>query len=217
LIMSYNTYRDWHVKCNVNLVLDNLSRRGFKALYFERVEEAKNHILSLIPKNAVVGVGGSVTIRELGLIEDLEARGNRIIHHWIKGLSLEESYKIRVSENTCDFYLSSCNAITMDGVIVNADSSGNRIAALAFGPRNVIIVAGINKIVYDIDAALWRIYNVAAPMNSRRLGVGVPCAENGYCTNCNSMECPVRVIEIIERKPQLTDYHVIIVNAILGF
>ncbi|MCX8169438.1 MAG: lactate utilization protein [Candidatus Methanomethylicia archaeon] len=215
--MSYSDYRNWYWKCNVNLIIENLSKRGFKAVYFEDVEEAKKHILSLIPENAVVGIAGSVTIRELGLIELLEARGNKVVHHWIKGLSSEESYRIRLLENNSDVYLSSCNAITFDGVIVNADSSGNRVAALAFGPKIVILVVGINKIVYNVNMALWRIYNIATPMNSRRLGIKIPCVETGYCIDCDSMDCPVRVIEIIERKPQFTDYHVIIINSNLGF
>jgi L-lactate utilization protein LutB len=215
--MAFKEYREWHSKCNLKIVAENLIKRGFKAKCFDDVKEAKNYILSMIPQNATVGVGGSVTIRELGIIEDLESRGIKVIHHWIRGLSPEDSYRLRMMEISSDFFLSSCNALTIDGVIVNADSSGNRVAALAFGPKNVIMVVGVNKIVYDLDMALWRIYNVAAPMNSRRLGVKVPCAEAGYCVDCDSADCPVRVIEIIERKPQAGDYHVVLVNANLGF
>ncbi|MEM3615824.1 MAG: lactate utilization protein [Candidatus Methanomethylicia archaeon] len=215
--MDYTEYKNWHLECNVNLLLENLRKRGFNAVYRSDIESAKGYVLSLIPLNAVVGVGGSVTVRELNLIDELESRGNKVIHHWIRGLNYEDLYRIRLSELSCDVFLSSCNAITLDGIIVNSDTTGNRVAALAFGPRKVILIVGLNKIVYDLDMAFWRIFNVAAPMNSRRLGLNVPCAKLGYCNYCESMDCPVRVIGVIERKPQSTEYHVIIVGVNLGF
>jgi len=118
---------------------------------------------------------------------------------------------------TSDVFLSSTNALTVDGIIVNTDGVGNRVAGMIFGPRRVILVVGINKIVKDIDDAIWRIKNVATPMNAYRLGLNTPCAKLGYCMNCTSNVSICRVTTIIEYKPSRTDFTVVLVGEELGY
>jgi len=193
-----------------------LRRRGFEAYVARSRAEARELALSLVPPGAVVGVGGSVTVRELGLIEELERRGFRVVHHWVEAPP-EEIDRLRRLELTSDVFLTSVNAVTLDGVLLSIDGTGNRVAATAFGPRRVVIVAGRNKLVRDLSEALWRARNVAAVLNSRRLGLPTPCAQLGYCVDCDSPHRICRVVLILERRPAGADYHVILVDEDLGY
>ncbi len=164
-----------------------------------------------------VGVGGSQTIRELGILEKLEEQDNTIYNHWKPGLSKENVLEIRKSQMTSDLFLSSVNALTLNGELVNIDGIGNRVNSTNFGPRKVILVAGYNKIVDDVQEAIHRIKNFAAPLNARRLNIDVPCAKVGKCVDCSSPNRICRVIVIHERRPSLTDILVILVGEELGF
>jgi len=144
----------------------------------------------MTPKGAKVGVGGSVTIREIGLVKALVERGNPMADHWRSDLSREELKEVRRSQPTSEVFLSSSNAVTMDGKLLNADGTGNRVAAMIFGPRKVIIVAGVNKIVKDVDEGLRRIRNVASPMNANHLGYKSPCGLTGICAEDTGVNLP---------------------------
>jgi len=201
----------------VRETIENLRAHFFSVDYVSSRKEAKELALGLIPSNARVGVGGSVTIRELGIIEELKNRGHTVYDHWQQGLSSEQILEIRIKHLTCDVFLSSVNAITRSGELVSMDGIGNRINAMNFGPRRVIIVAGVNKIVEDVPAALGRIKNVAAPQNARRFGAQVPCAVSGQCSDCDSPQRICRSILIMERRPSLTDIKVVLVGEKLGY
>lgn len=209
--------REWYKELLLERVSENLKKRGFNAFWTRDKNEAKAKILELIPKASKIGIGGSISIRELGIIEDLENRGYTIIHHWKAELSPELDFRIRRDEINSDVFLASTNALTIDGVIVNTDGVGNRVSAMIFGPKQVILVAGINKIVKDLDDAIWRIKNVATPMNAHRLNLNTPCAKIGYCVNCSSSVSICRVTTIIEYKPSKTDFTVVLVNEELGY
>ncbi|MGC8971714.1 MAG: lactate utilization protein [bacterium] len=212
-----DTSRDWYKGLLMERVVENLKKRGFNAFWSRTKEEAKDKLLAIIPKTAKVGIGGSVTIRELGIIDELTNRGNIVVHHWKSGLSSDEDFQIRREELITDVFLASTNAITIDGVIINTDGVGNRVAGMIFGPKHVILVTGINKIVKDIDEAIWRIKNIATPMNAHRLGLNTPCAKLGYCINCSSNVSICRVTTIIEHKPSKTDFTIILVAEELGY
>jgi len=122
--------RDWHTGKIVEVTLDNLRKNGFSAFYVPSKEEALKRLLEIIPVDAKVGVGGSVIIREIGLVKALEERGNPVADHWKSGLSKEELREVRRSHLTSDVFLSSSNAVTMDGKLLNADGTGNRVAAI---------------------------------------------------------------------------------------
>lgn len=215
----FQDIRRWYREITAYRVVDSLKKRGFEAFYVESREEARDLTLKLIPPGTVtIGVGGSVTIRELGLIEILSEKGYRIIHHWIEELSRDESRRIRLEEVNADLFLTSVNALTLDGKLILIDGVGNRVAAASFGPRIVIAIAGFNKLVPNLDYGLWRVKNIAMPMNAKRLKLDTPCARLGYCTECLGMERGCRATLILDMKPSMTDnYYVIIVGEDLGF
>jgi hypothetical protein len=209
--------KQWWIEEKAKKAVEKLEAHDFKAVFVKDKKEAVEEILNYITPQTKVGVGGSVTIRELGILEKLEARGNVLFNHWKPGLLKEEILQIRKAQMTCDLFLSSTNAVTLNGYLVNIDGIGNRVNSSVFGPGKVILVAGFNKIVDDVEEAIKRIKNVSAPLNARRLNIDVPCAKVGKCVDCNSSNRICRAVVIHERRPTLTDILVIIVGEELGF
>jgi hypothetical protein len=209
--------KEWWVEERARRAIEKLEAHEFRAIYARNKEDAVAEIWKHITPTHKVGVGGSVTIRELGILEQLEAKGNTLYNHWKPGLSREDSLAIRKNQMTSDVFLSSVNAITTNGEVVNIDGAGNRVNSITFGPGKVILVAGYNKIVDDIQEALKRIKNVVAPMNARRGNFNVPCAKLGWCVDCHSPDRMCRVIVIHERRPMLTDMLIIVVGEELGY
>ncbi|ACZ18834.1 lactate utilization protein [Thermanaerovibrio acidaminovorans] len=192
-----------------------LRERGYSASVVEDRDSARELILSLIPEDAHVGVPGSVTVRDIGLLGALERRGNRVIQHW-GDMTPEERKQRLLEEIMADAFVTSANALSKDGHIVNIDGAGNRVAGISFGPGKLIFVVGVNKIVHDLDAALKRARQAASP-NASRLNSPVPCGRTGFCVDCNVPERMCRVISILERCPMGRDAHVIIVLQNLGY
>jgi len=211
--------RDWYSEKIVQVTLNSLRKNGFIAFYVPSKEEAFRKVLEMIPVDAKVGAGGSVTIRAIGLVKALVERGNPVADHWRAGLSEEELKEVRRRQLTSDVFLSSSNAVTMDGKLLNADGTGNRVAAMIFGPNKVIIVSCVNKIVKDVDEGIRRIRNVASPMNANRLGYKSPCGLTGLCTEdqCEPPERICHIITILERRPNETDTTVVLVGERLGY
>ena len=209
--------KEWWIEERMRKVVEKLKAHDFEALYVKTKEEAVKEIRKYIIPDMKIGVGGSVTIRELGILDELRARGNVIYDHWIPGLSKEESLRFRKSQMTSDLFLSSINAITLNGELVNIDGAGNRVNGTIFGPGKVILVVGYNKIVEDVQEAIKRTKNVAAPINAKRLSIDVPCAKVGKCVDCNSPNRICRVVMIHERRPFLTDMLIILVGEELGY
>lgn len=211
---------DWYWEKKVQRTLTALKKNGFDVLYFPTRNEVLAKVLQLISPNVVVGVGGSVTVREIGLVDSLEQRGNKIISHWEaqkNGQTPEEVMKSRKFLASADIFLTSTNAITEEGHLVNIDHAGQRVAAMIFGPQKVIIIAGVNKIVRNVEQAMDRIRNVAAPMNAKRLNLQLPCAETGICSDCEAPNRICNVTTIIERRPVHTDSTIILVGEHIGF
>ncbi len=199
-------------------VMANLKKHGFQASFAETAADAKDMVLGLISPGAPVGVGGSVTIRQLNLIEILRQQGHEVYDHWQPGLSPEEIREIKLHHLTSPFFLTSTNALTQDGKLVNIDNTGNRVAAMIFGPQHVIVVAGKNKIVANVEQALKRIKEEVAPENTRRRGDKTPCAVTGKCEDCESPHRLCRVTSILERKTKgIKTFSVIIVGETLGY
>ena len=197
--------------------LSNLKKHGMEALYFSTRAEAKNEILKRIPPQATVGVGGSVTLREIGLLDDLAKRGHEVFDHWKEGLSKEERFEMGRKQQKADIFLTSTNALTLDGKLINVDATGNRVTSMIFGPPNVIVLAGVNKIVTDLSEGLDRIKKVVAPRNCQRRKDSTPCALDLVCHDCQSPGRLCRITTIIERKPFDTELTVILVGEELGF
>jgi hypothetical protein len=217
MIPDYSEYKTWHQEARLAAVVIALEKRAFHSTYAASLDDARQALLDNIPVDATVGVGGSVTIREIGILEELEKRGTTVVHHWKKGIPLLESRELRQKEGRADYYLTSANAITRHGDIINIDGIGNRVAHMIYGPENVFIVAGYNKITDDIDSGIKRSKNIAAVMNARRVGSKTPCAETGQCSDCNAPARICRVTSIIQYRPWQTNISVLLVNARLGF
>ena len=194
-----------------------LQKRDFTASYYSNAEIANRSFLKKIPKSASIGIGGSVTIRELGIMEKFQKRGNKVFHHWKKGLTESSDQEIRKKEGQADYYLTSANAITMDGDIINIDGIGNRVSDMVYGPKHVLIIAGYNKIVSSIDEGMRRAKEIAAVMNAKRVNAQTPCATTGKCVDCTARGRICRVVSIIMYRPWQTDIHVMLVNQPLGF
>jgi len=212
--------REWHEKLSVESTLSALERNGFDVRFYPTAEEALAGVLELVPEGAKVGLGGSVTLREMGLVDALEARGVAVANHWKagrEGASPEEVLEIRRAHINSDVFITSTNAVTETGELVNIDGTGQRVAAMIFGPKKVIVVAGVNKITGDLEEGLWRASNVAAPMNARRLHPKTPCAETGECSDCVAPGRICGITTIIHRRPSKTPFTVVLVGEKLGY
>ena len=213
----FDRIQSWYHKERLRHCVKALEKRGFAASYCSNRTQAAAYILKKIPQTSSVGVGGSVTVRELGLVEKLTKRGNSVIHHWKKGLTKAASRKIRHREGHADYYLCSANAITVEGDIINIDGIGNRVAHMMYGPKNVFIIVGHNKIVLTIEDGIRRSKDIAGVMNARRVEAKTPCAKTGICTDCHSPQRICRVVTIMQYCPWQTDIEVVLVNEHLGF
>jgi len=216
MVMNQSIFKDIYYK-RCQLALTALKANGFEVIYADNANEALDKVMSFIPKRAKVGIGGSVTVRDIGLVEAIEKQSNTIFMDWGKPLELKEKIKVRKEALTSDVYLTSSNAITLQGQLVNIDGTGNRVSAMIFGPKKVIIVAGANKLVDTLDEALARIRNIAGPLNGKRLNLKTPCALTGKCTDCNSPDRMCKVKVILEKKPSLSDITIVLVGENLGY
>ena len=169
-------------------VAEALRRNLFDAYYFSNREEAIEKIMELIPAEDTVSWGGAATVDELGIKDLLRQRGQKLLDR--DAVPFEERMELMRRALTADTFLMSSNAITEEGELYNIDGNGNRVAALCFGPKSVIVVAGMNKVVADMDAAYARVRHFAAPANAQRFAeLKTPCAVNGQCGDCRSTDC----------------------------
>lgn len=197
-------------------LIGNLERRHFEAYYCPTTAEAVKKALSLIPEGSSVSWGGSVTIRESGLTKAIHEGNYEVIDRDL-AKTAEERDEMHRKGLLTDFYLSSVNAISEDGVLVNIDGTGNRVAALSFGPKNVVILCGLNKVAQDVDAALKRARSYAAPVNSMRFMGKTPCAVTGTCRNCVSEECICNKILFIRNCTPAKRIKIILIGESIGF
>jgi len=197
-------------------VLKGIEKRHMEGHYCDSIEEARNLALSLVPAEATASFGGSVTLDETGVLAALRNREDITLYDRATATTPEENKKIMHDALLCDYYFMSSNAITADGELVNIDGTGNRVAALIYGPENVIIIAGMNKIVKDVEEGISRVRNVASPQNCIRLSKDTPCAANGVCGNClKDTICDQIVVTRASRIPNRIK--VILVGEELGF
>ena len=164
-----------------------LHKRNMEGYYCSTADEAVEKVLELIPTGDVVSWGGVATVDELGIKERLRHRGQPVIDR-DTARTPEERMAMLHQALTCDTFLMSSNAISEDGQLVNIDGMGNRVAALCFGPKQVIVVAGMNKVAADLDGAI-RARHIAAPANAQRFNGKTPCSANGQCADCTSPDC----------------------------
>ena len=193
-----------------------LERNRFESLFVPDAKSAAKAISDMIPDGASVGIGGYMTLNQIGFFEEIKGRHLNLINPFSKGVTPEERGDLTRKIFSCDYFLCSTNAITEEGHLYNVDATGNRVAAMFFGPKKTIVVCGVNKIVKDMEEARRRVWNLAAPMNAKRLGRKTPCAETGVCSDCNSPERICNIGVEIVKKPSRTDILVLLVGEPLG-
>lgn len=207
----------WHNTTIGQRAVKELKKNNFEGIYCENREEAIEYILGNIPGDARIGVGGSLTLREIGILDILQEKGFVMYNHNAPGLTPEEKTEMRLKQQTCDLFLTSTNALTLKGELVNRDGFGNRVAAMLYGPQTVLVVTGINKVVKDLEEADQRIKMVAAPINTKRHELPNPCLKTGQCEDCKSQNRICNITTIIHRCPPFTKIHVVIIGEDLGF
>lgn len=203
----------------IQQLIGRLARNNIPAYYVEDRAEAREVVLSMIPKGAVVGYGDSLTLRQIGVVDALERGPYTFLNPWKPGNTVEENIRLKRRALTSDVFVTGTNALTLDGKIVNVDGHGNRVAAMLFGPDAVIVVVGINKVVRDLDEAMERIRHQAAPLNVARhteFDPMPPCGITGACSDCSS---PWRICNktvIIERQYANDRYDPVLSVIIVG-
>lgn len=169
-------------------IIKNLKKRRMEGFYCATKEEAVKKALELMPKGASIGWGGSMTLEESGLMEAVRSAEYAVIDRDAAKTD-EERKEVFAKIVNCDYFLMSTNAITLDGELVNIDGRGNRVSFLCFGPEHVLVLAGMNKVVSDVDSAVKRVHDIASPANTVRLKKNTPCAKTGRCADCLSDDC----------------------------
>lgn len=192
-----------------------MEARNMEGFYAETKEDALKKALELIPEGSSISWGGSMSVQEIGLTEAVH-QGNYEVHDRNDCETPEEKRQVMLKAFDCDYYLASANAVSEDGILVNIDGNANRVAAIAYGPRNVLMVVGMNKVVKTEADAMSRAKNIAAPINAQRFG-GTPCAVTGACSMCKSPSCICCQTLVTRFSKEPKRIKVILVNDELGF
>lgn len=206
-----------HYETLANTVIKNLNKRRIEACYCATVEDAEKKAFSYLTDGCTVSFGGSMTLDEMGMLTALRHDPNIRLIDRATATSPEEIKQMYHDALSADYYFMSTNAITVDGELVNIDGTGNRVAALIYGPENVIIMAGMNKVAANVDEALSRVHNTATPMNCKRLDKKTPCAATGVCSDCLSPDCICNQVVITRRSGIEGRIKVILIGEELGY
>ena len=199
-----------------NILVKNLQSRHFEAYYCSGKEEALKKALELIPEGASVGWGGALSAEQIGLMDALHAGNYRPIDRSL-ARSTEEREQMMRDMMFCDVFLTGANGMSLDGQMVNIDGTGNRVAATIYGPKSVIVVAGMNKVEDSLEDAIRRARTVAAPMNNQRFGNDNPCSATGTCGNCKNEKCICNQIVITRHCRPIGRIKFILVGEELGY
>ena len=209
--MNQNMYKRNELLAQV--VIKGLNSRNMTGYYAPDKEAALAKALELIPEGSTVAMGGAASAAEIGLVDAVKS-GN---YNYIDRDAMEDKRAAVLAGFDADVYLASANAITNDGIMVNIDGNANRVASIAFGPKKVVFIVGMNKVCNDLDGAMKRARNVAAPANAQRFGLATPCCKTGACLDCKSPDticCQFLITRFSRHKDRI---HVILVNDNLGF
>lgn len=199
-----------------NKLKENFKNRNIDVEYFDSLEDVKLYLLNTIPSDCKVGIGHSGTLQKMNITELLIQRGN-IVYDKELGKDRNESKALKKKALLSDWYISGSNAVSADGRIINVDHSGNRVAAITFGPDKVIIVVGVNKVVDTVEEGINRVKNVASPLNAKRAGYNPPCVELNKCVDCSSKERVCNYLSIVEGQTDGNRMKLCIVNEECGF
>lgn len=199
-----------------NRVVKNIESRNMEAYFVKTKEEALKKALELIPEGSSISWGGTASAQEIGLQQALH-EGNYEVYDREEAKTPEAKNEIAHKALECDFFIGSTNALAENGVMVNIDGNANRVAAFAFGPKNVLLIVGMNKVVKSEEDAMSRAKNEAAPINAQRFGLDTPCSKNGMCYDCKCPDCICCQILITRYSRVKNRVKVILVDENLGF
>ena len=193
-------------------IIEVLLNKGYNAVYAEDKTAARKIVLDSIPKGSSISLGGSITIDELNLLETFRSADYRLYDRYAPGLTSEQDHEIRRQSMIADYLVTGTNAVTQKGELVNVDCSGNKTAGMVFGPKHVVIVTGINKIVANLDEAMTRLYEIA-PLNAKRVGHKTPCTVTGKCCEeeCNTHARMCNYISIINNGRKYEGKYLIVI------
>jgi len=206
----------WYQDKQVERTINALKKNNFESLFVIDSKAAFEEAMKRIPDGSTVGVGGSVTLTQIGLLDALGKRNIQLIWPAQQAKSMEERLELIRKSFSSDIFLSGTNAITEDGKLFNVDALGNRVGAMFIGPKQVIVVAGVNKIVKDIEAAENRVRDWTAPQNAKRLNRKTPCVETGVCADCSSPDRICNIYVTLAKRPSRTEVTIILVGEKLG-
>lgn len=207
----------WFIEKKVDRTLEGLAKHNITGSYVEDETRLLQKLQELIPQNSTVGVGDSMTLFETGVIEFLRSGEYNFLDKYRAGITSEEKKEIYRKNFFADVFMCSTNAVTEKGELYNIDGNGSRVAAMLYGPERVIIVAGINKIVANLEEAEKRVRNYSAPIDAKRLNKDTPCTKLGYCTDCNSNDRICNDFVVIRRQFNRDRIKVVIVGRALGY
>lgn len=212
---------DKNLKCvldkQISRTMENLVKNNMAAYYVGSKEEVVDLLRNLIKEGEQVAVGGSMTLYETGVIEHLRSGRYDFLDRYAEDLSNDQIIEVFRKSFFANVYLTSTNAITENGELYNVDGNGNRVAAMIFGPDSVIVIAGINKIVKNVDEAVERVKRIAAPANAIRLNKNTPCAKTGYCMDCKVEDRVCRSYTVLSKQKDKDRIKVILVGESLGY
>ncbi len=219
--MIINVSVEAKLDAQIDETIRNLISNNFDAKFVQDRNAAKEIILSSLSKNVIAGISDSASVRQIGILDDLEKRGIAVLNPLSNDLTTDPTKTVirdHISRQifSCDILLAGTNAVTRDGKLVNIDAVGNRVASMIFGPKKVFIIVGKNKIVKNVDEALYRIKNLIAPFHAKTKKFATPCAQTGKCDDCRSTRRICSVTTIMEKKPWRTEITVILINEDLG-
>ena len=209
-------WEQWFQEKQVERTISALKKNKFEAHFVPDSKAALEEVMKQIPDGSTVGVGGSVTLSQIGILDALEKRQIHLIWPIKQSKNMEERDELIRKSFSSDIFLSSTNAITEDGRLFNVDATGNRVGAMFVGTKKTIVVAGVNKIVKDLAAAEKRVREWVAPQNIKRLNRKTPCAETGVCADCSSPDRICNIYVTLAKKPSRADIVIILVGERLG-
>lgn len=203
--------KKWHNTCVANEIVEVLKNKKYNALYAEDLQQARQILLDMIPENASIALGGSVTLGQMDIIDTFREGKYQFFDRYQKS-SFPETVEVMRQSMLADYLVTSTNAITRNGELVNVDCSGNRVSGMIFGPKKVIIIAGANKVVDTLDDAMKRLKKIA-PLNAKRLGHKTPCVQTGKCMDCDTKQRMCNYVTIINHGMKFEDRITVIVVA----
>jgi hypothetical protein len=206
----------WYQDRQVERTINALKKNNFEALFVSDGKAAFEEVMKRIPDGSTVGIGGSVTLNQIGLLDALKNRKINLIWPFQQARNEEERLDLIRKSFSSDVFLSSTNAVTEDGKLFNVDATGNRVGATFIGPKKVVVVAGVNKIVKDIEAAEKRVRDWTAPQNAKRLNRKTPCVETGVCADCSSPDRICNIYVTLAKRPSRTEVVVVLIGEKLG-